>query len=170
MKNFREGVKAAPWKEEFVVRTKPCKGRRDAKANVKQPGVQQTMADVYDDILLTLQNSRQWADSTCKAYDRIAWNIVLPAFSDIEFAAIDEHELIMRWHTINNARHKESIKNRCYFLIRAIFDTAYELGYTKLTMWGLPERLESRDDQYGSTESYENEENDVSVKSNVGLQ
>lgn len=148
-KNFTKPIKAVSTNKEFTPHDEPYRGNRDANVQVKEPGVQQAMADVYEAILPRLQNERKWEESTCRSSDRIAWNVIMPVFADIEFASIDDQELIMRWHIINEADYSEGVKSRCYFLLRAIFLMAYELGYTKLTMWGMPKMWDDQDDQYG---------------------
>lgn len=105
-------------------------------------------------LLLPLQNQRKWHVSTCHNASRLLANYLYDKFSGVPFSSILEEDLLSLLEQFDKESIPPSTKQRLKFLIRAIFQLAFDLGLTSTILWGIPEWSLPEEDPFTSEKEY----------------
>lgn len=133
-------------KEMYVPHNVPIIGNRKSHPEYTASD-EHTLWGVYNSVLLSLQNERQWGDNTCRNYDTIVSDYLAPAFAGVAFAALDEDDFIVIWAKLKGEITNLEIRKKCCRLLRLIVDYGQRYGHTCTTLWGIPELQESVSDE-----------------------
>ena len=116
-------------------------------------------------LLLPLQNQRKWNVSTCHSASRLLSNYLYDKFSDVPFPSIFEEDLLSLLEQFDKESIPISTKQRLKFLIRAIFQLAFDLGLTSTILWGIPEWSLPEEDPFTSEKEYTTAKNEFLTNS-----
>ena len=132
-------------------RTAPVKDKRRKEYATETIDHELTAWGVYNIVLLSIQNDRHWADSTCVQYDRAFSAYVAPIFDGLAYNTLTLEDFSELWDAHSHLFKSASAEERANVIFCCFIAEAAKQGYSDTDLWGMgvmDEIAKTADDDY----------------------